>query len=356
MNYNYNNNQNENISKKKVTGIFITALVILLVMNLIVLAVLSSNLRKVISEETNSALNSVNSSLDERIDDAIANRITTTIAGQVAENITDNVVQSATTTMQSIITEEIIDNYKREYNLPENYAGIGVIAAKEVGSVLELEGSATLNAPKNNQTTSSQSSAFIINAQGYAITNAHCVTFEDNIWQHVGGFWGYQSIGTETRVYTTLKAKFKGNVQQYDMEVIAYDINKDLAIIKFVNPPANLKPITFANSSLVNLGEEVAAIGNAQGLGTSLTTGVVSNTPQPYNNVTIVQTDTTINPGNSGGPLFNIYGEVVGVVTFKIIQSQANEGLGFAIASNSVIEYIETVKQNKGIEISFRKS
>jgi S1-C subfamily serine protease len=273
------------------------------------------------------------------VDEALADRITTTISDRVAENITEDVVNSATLAMQGIVEKQVIENFKREYNLPDNYAGIGVIAAAEVGSVLELTASAS--------GSSSQSSAFILNKDGYVITNAHCVTYEYKIWQTPFLYT------TETRVYSDIKANFKGSDTKYSMSVIAYDTNKDLAIIKFDNPPSNLKPIRFGDSALVTLGEEVAAIGNAQGLGTSLTTGVVSNPPQPYKNVKVIQTDTTINPGNSGGPLFNIYGQVIGVVSFKIIESQLNEGLGFAIAAESVISYINQVESQKGINIEY---
>lgn len=340
MDYDYNNKNHENDGKKKILTILIIAFAVLLVLNVVMFTLLSTNVKKLIDQETNN----LSDTLNDRIDTAIAGRLTSSISEEVTQNIADDVVESATAAMQNIIAQEIIENYKREYNLPENYSGIGVIVAAKVGSVLELEASAVSN---SNRTVASQSSAFILSADGYAFTNAHCVTFEDNILQ---GFW---IVGTETKEYTTIKANFKGSQTKYDMEIVSYDVDKDLAIIKFKNPPANLNPVTFADSDLMNLGEEVAAIGNAQGLGTSLTTGVVSNTSQPYNNVRIIQTDTTINPGNSGGPLFNIYGEVIGVVSFKIIQSNANEGLGFAIASNSVKEYINSIETQKGIEIPY---
>lgn len=358
MDYNYNYNQKGEAKKKRVISVLVVLLSLLLIANLVMFGVITSAMNKAINEDLNASLKKMEYQLDGRIDDALANRLTTTISEQVSDNILGEVTTAATSFVNDYITTEIIDKYKREYNLPEDYFGIGVIAAQEVGSVLELETTANLNQPYQNQTKSSQSSAFVINTDGYVFTNAHCVTFEDGIYEYVsGGFFGggWRETGTETRVFTSILGKFRGSAMQYEMEVVHYNTEKDLAIIKFVNPPANLQPVTFGDSSLLTLGEEVAAIGNAQGLGISLTTGVVSNTTQQYYDVRIIQTDTTINPGNSGGPLFNIYGEMVGIVSFKIIESALNEGLGFAISSDSAKAYIIEVETEKNITIAYEQ-
>ncbi|HHU43064.1 MAG: trypsin-like peptidase domain-containing protein [Clostridia bacterium] len=340
MNYE-DNHYAKKAEKKKITVIIITAIIVTFVFNGIMYAVISQSMQKKLDKDFQTAMDS----LDDRIDDALANRLTTKISEMVSDNITDEVTQSATILLGEYITEEVIDNFKREYNLPEGYFSVGLKAAENVDSVLEVKASSS------SSSSSSQATAFIINQQGYAITNAHVVTYEETIYQNLGGF--RIPIGTETKVYTTIKANYRNSSQEYQMQVIDYDIEKDLAIIKFVNPPAKLKSVTFGDADLVNLGEEVATIGNAQGLGISLTTGVVSNTPRSYKTIRVLQTNTTINPGNSGGPLFNIYGEVVGVVSFKIIESMVNEGLGFAICSNSVIDYIEHVKSQKKININY---
>lgn len=359
MDYNYNYSPKEAEKKTRIITILVVLLSLLLIANLVMFGLISSTFNKTINEELNASLKDMEAQLDSRIDEALAERLTTTISDQITDNIIEEITSSATNFVNDFVTTEIIDNYRREYNLPENYAGIGVIVAQEVGSVLELETIANLNEPYQNNTTSSQSSAFVINEQGYVFTNAHCVTFEDKIYEYVsGGFFGggWRQTGTETRVFTSIFGKFRGSEEKYEMEVIHYNKEKDLAIIKFVNPPSNLKPIIFGELALLNLGEEVAAIGNAQGLGISLTTGVVSNTSQQYYDVKIIQTDTTINPGNSGGPLFNIYGEVIGVVSFKIIELALNEGLGFAISSESAMAYIQEVETAKSITIDYDKT
>lgn len=346
----YSKQKPENSTRKKLLTVLIAVFVVLIAVNIIMFSILSATLKANLAGD----MDRLEAQLDDRIDGALSDRLTTDISDQVAANITDEVTQSATLSVTQAVTEDLIDNYKREYNLPEDYAGIGVIVAAKVGSVLELKTSGKDNPPYDSQTISAQSSAFVITTDGYAITNAHCVTFEAGIYQQNG--WIIRQTGTETKIFSSILANFKGSAQQYEMQVIAYDVEKDLAIIKFVNPPTGLKPVVFGDSDLINLGEEVAAIGNAQGLGISLTTGVVSNPPQVYNNVKVIQTDTTINPGNSGGPLFNIYAELVGVVSFKIIESELNEGLGFAIASNSVKAYIASVESQKAITINYQKT
>ncbi len=336
--YTDNNNNNDNRTvDRRLFGLLIGFFIGIIVLNIVLFSFFSAKLTR----QFNQSINEINEIVDDQLPIIVADNLGDTLDDQVGE------------VAEELFTSIFLESYKREYNLPDNYAGIGVIAASQVWSVLELEVNAARNAPRDNIIESAQASAFIINEEGYAFTNAHCVTFKDDIWEPAGWPFNYSKIGEEIREYTTIKANFKDNSQKYDMEVVGYDVDKDLAIIKFKNPPQNLKPVIFGDSSLLNLGEEVAAIGNAQGLGTSLTTGVVSNTSQPYNNVNIIQTDTVINKGNSGGPLLNIYGEVVGVVSFKIVESAASEGLGFAITSNSVIEFIETVKTDKNLQINY---
>lgn len=353
MNYNYDYDRNENKPKKSLTAL-IAVLIVLLIANIIVLSIISTSLKKQIDLTLDNSLTDMEDQLDDKIDDALANRLTTTISEQVADNILNDVTSQAVELVSNEVTQEVIENYKRDYNLPENYFGIGIKVAQErINSVLELSASGHLNVPYDNQTETSQSTGIILNNEGYILTNAHCVTFEATIYEYINQFWGYQARGTETKVYESIEGNFKGSLTKYKLNVVAYDVEKDLAIIKFDNVPENLEPVVIGDSDLVNIGEEVAAIGNAQGLGISLTTGVVSDSAEQYNDVKVIQTDTTINPGNSGGPLFNIYSELIGINSFKIIENELNEGLGFAIASNSVVEYIESVKSAQGITINY---
>lgn len=233
---------------------------------------------------------------------------------------------------------EIDTNFARSRNLPNNYSMVGVeVGAETINSVLEIT--------STSSTSKSSGSGFVINNQGFIITNAHVITYKR------GG------LITTTSVYPTIRCNFYSDTTTYALDVIHYDTLLDLAILKFRNVPSNLSPVIIGNSTNLNMGEEVVAIGNAQGLGLALTVGVVSDPLKTFTDGTnAIQTDAAINPGNSGGPLFNIYSELVGVTTFKIIDTEANEGMGFAIPSTEVINFIETTKSVRRIGINYTLS
>jgi len=155
-------------------------------------------------------------------------------------------------------------------------------------------------------------SGFIINQEGYVLTNEHVVRKADKI-----------------KVTLSDGREFTG-------EVIGSDISSDMAIVKI--QADHLPTVTLGNSDELRVGEIVIAIGNPYGLQQTVTMGVVSAKGRSiptgieghvYRN--FIQTDTAINPGNSGGPLLNIKGEVVGINTAIIPYAQ---GIGFAIPIN----------------------
>jgi len=155
-------------------------------------------------------------------------------------------------------------------------------------------------------------SGFIINQEGYVLTNEHVVRKADKI-----------------KVTLSDGREFTG-------EVIGSDVTSDMAIVKI--KADHLPTVTLGNSDELRVGEIVIAIGNPYGLQQTVTMGVVSAKGRSiptgvgghiYRN--FIQTDTAINPGNSGGPLLNIKGEVVGINTAIIPYAQ---GIGFAIPIN----------------------
>jgi S1-C subfamily serine protease len=135
----------------------------------------------------------------------------------------------------------------------------------------------------------------------------------------------------------------------YSATVLGTDPYSDLAVLSVNNAPATeFKPVTIVSSAPLRVGEPVIAIGNPYGLVGSLTTGVVSATGRTiiedsaggYAIANIIQTSTPINPGNSGGPLLNSVGNVVGITTAIVSDSQ---GLGFAIPSNTILREISAL-------------
>ncbi len=137
----------------------------------------------------------------------------------------------------------------------------------------------------------------------------------------------------------------------YSATVLGTDPYSDLAVLSVNALSSEFKPVNIVSSSTLGVGESVIAIGNPYGLVGSLTTGVVSalgrtiteDTAGGFAIANIIQTSTPINPGNSGGPLLNAAGNVVGITTAIVSDSQ---GLGFAIPSNTILREISSLITN----------
>ncbi len=132
----------------------------------------------------------------------------------------------------------------------------------------------------------------------------------------------------------------------WEATVIGVAPEKDLAVLRIEAPAEQLFPLPVGDSTELEIGRKVLAIGNPFGLDTTLTTGVVSALGReiraPNNRVirNVIQTDAAINPGNSGGPLLNSLGQLIGVNTAIYSPSGASAGIGFAIPVNTVREVV----------------
>lgn len=162
-------------------------------------------------------------------------------------------------------------------------------------------------------------SGIVMTADGYIITNWHCVVNEK----------------TNT-VYPRIDVTTYDETVYEDAEVIGYDAATDLAVIKV--DATNLQPATFGNSDQLKMGDRVIALGNSGGMGWSTTQGIVSGLARDVYedtgySIKCLQIDAAINPGNSGGPLFNAAGQVIAVNSAKIVAS-GYEGIGFSIPIN----------------------
>jgi len=152
---------------------------------------------------------------------------------------------------------------------------------------------------------------------------------------------------------------------EYSAEVIGVAPEKDLAVLRLLDPPNELVTLPLGDSSELAVGRKVLAIGNPFGLDTTLTTGVVSalgreiRAPSNRRIRGVIQTDAAINPGNSGGPLLNSLGQLVGVNTAIYSPSGASAGIGFAIPVNTVkdvvpqlISYGRMLRPCMGLELA----
>ncbi len=198
-------------------------------------------------------------------------------------------------------------------------------SALSVGSIYRLahkavvEISVTSSSSPLDRPQRSQGSGFVYDAKGDVITNQHVVDGAESI---TVTFW---------------------NGKTYSAHLVGSDPSTDTAVVKVDDAPASaLQPIQLADSSSIQVGDGVVAIGSPFGLEETVTTGIVSALHRQMtspNNFTIddsIQTDAAINHGNSGGPLLNMQGRVIGVTSQIESDSGGNDGVGFAVPSNTV--------------------
>jgi serine protease Do len=182
----------------------------------------------------------------------------------------------------------------------------------------------------------STGSGFVIDAEGYIMTNAHVIS----------GARRVQVVLPANPADGTLATALSGKIRLANAQIVGVTTELDLALLKVEG--LKLPALPLATYSQVRQGEMVFAFGNPNGLRNSLTHGLVSAVARqvtPDSPQIFVQTDAPINPGNSGGPLVNIHGEVVGVNTFIMSQSGGNEGLGFAIPSATARTVFRQLRQ-----------
>jgi serine protease Do len=182
----------------------------------------------------------------------------------------------------------------------------------------------------------STGSGFVIDPDGYIVTNAHVVSGAQRV----------QIVLPAENADGTLSSALSGKAYELPARIVGITTELDLALLKVDGQ--KLPALPLATYSNLRQGETVFAFGSPIGLRNTLTHGLVSAVARqvdPDSPLIYVQTDAPINPGNSGGPLVNIRGEVVGVNTFIVSQSGGNEGLGFAIPSATARTVFRQLKQ-----------
>lgn len=196
------------------------------------------------------------------------------------------------------------------------------VAATTAASVVEVKTSYVQKGSFfGDYVTSGAGSGVVISKDGYIVTNNHVIDKAEEIT-------------------VTLKSG-----KEYKAKLVGTDDKTDIAVLKI--EATDLSPATFGDSGAVAVGEQIVVIGNPLGsLGGSVTTGIISATDREIEvenmTMTLLQVDAAVNPGNSGGALFNLNGELVGVVNAKY-SSEEVEGLGFAIPINTAKATIEDI-------------
>lgn len=200
---------------------------------------------------------------------------------------------------------------------------------KNVDAVVAISNqSLTTNIYGQVSETASSGSGFIVSEDGFVVTNYHVVS----------GANALQVI------------LYNGN--SYDAKLMGYDATNDLAVLKIDG--TGLPYVSMGSSDAVGVGDRVAAIGNPLGeLTSTMTVGYISAKDRMVSTdgsaISMMQTDAAINSGNSGGPLFNMYGQVIGITTAKYSGTSNSgayiEGIGFAIPIDDVLDMITDIME-----------
>lgn len=225
-------------------------------------------------------------------------------------------------TRPTVVTNE---NVNREKSLSASE-----VYVENVKSVVGINGNVTTNIWGQTVSNAVSGSGFVISADGYIVTNYHVVKGVSDI------------------------TVFFSDGISYDATVVGGEEDNDIAVLKI--DAENLQPVILGDSDSIEVGENVYAIGNPLGeLTFTLTGGLVSAKDRSVTTsdgtvMNMIQTDTAINSGNSGGPLFDQYGQVIGIVSAKLSgsgsQTSSVEGLGFAIPLNDVRDMVTSIIQN----------
>jgi S1-C subfamily serine protease len=212
-------------------------------------------------------------------------------------------------------TVEITEAASRDDSLdPEEQNNIAVYH-KNIGSVVNITSKAVaFDFFYGLLPSEGQGSGFIIDKEGHVLTNYHVVA-------------------DARQVEVTLH-----NRKKYIATIVGTDRVHDLAVVQIKAP--DLQPMTLGDSTHLQVGQKVYAIGNPFGLAGTLTRGIVSSIrsvrePEGTQIEEAIQTDAAINPGNSGGPLLNWHGEVIGINTMIASNVGQSAGIGFAIPINT---------------------
>jgi len=226
-----------------------------------------------------------------------------------------NNLQADTQNKLNELTESIIETQTTVEKSQEELILLKASAGEDFSGIIEDAIPAVLTI----RTDIGQGTGFIINEEGYIVTNAHVLSGGRKI----------QAITSEQKLI--------------DAIFIGYDSEFDIALLKI---PGDYEAFELGDSDDIQIGEKVIAIGNPLGLQFSVSEGIVSAIHREGINgiEAYIQTDAALNPGNSGGPLINKQGKVIGINNFKISDS---ESLGFALESDYIKDLVNQIAQEE---------
>ena len=266
---------------------------------------------------------------------AVENAADTVAKKAKAENV--SIIKPEETNGGALSTEEAVDKVlpsvvgiessftMTTQNNGGNFFNFGGVGGFDFGQSQEPQ----------TQTATATGTGVVITEDGYIVTNAHVIYDSE------------YGAGLADSISVLLNGE-----DNYDAEVIGYDTDCDLAVLKI--KAKGLTAAEFGDSDELKLGESVIAIGNPLGfeLMDTVTSGIVSGINRQISindkSMTLLQTDAAINSGNSGGPLINRYGQVIGINSSKMSASYSEtsiEGIGFAIPSNEAAKIVDDIME-----------
>jgi len=207
-------------------------------------------------------------------------------------------------------------------NVANTDLSVGQVAKDATKSVVEVDATSSGGGQSfpfgNNGSQSAEGTGFVYDTKGDIVTNQHVISGA-----------------------STVRVKFSDG-STYTANVVGSDSSTDIAVLHVNAPSSKLVPLALADSSKVSVGDGVVAIGNPFGLDGTVTSGIVSalgreiSSPDDTPIEGAIQTDAAINHGNSGGPLLNLRGEVIGITSQIQSEGGGNDGVGFAVPSNTI--------------------
>lgn len=224
-----------------------------------------------------------------------------------------------------------------------NYSDTAIYAAqKALPSMVSISVEYDVNYMGMKKAVAGSGSGVVISEGGYILTNNHVISSADS-----SSF--YQVSDAKS-----IKVKIYGDETEYEAEIIGTDSQTDLAVLKI--DKTGLTPAELGDSSSIQIGEFVLAIGNPYELDYSVTAGIISalNREMTVENTTynVIQADCAINSGNSGGALVNSKGQVIGITTLKLA-GEGIEGVSFAIPVNDTVPIYQELIENGKISRPF---
>jgi S1-C subfamily serine protease len=202
-----------------------------------------------------------------------------------------------------------------------------------ISSQIVQQSQSVFGLPQQQQSTAT-GSGFLVDNDGHILTNAHVVDGAKRVDVRLGD----------------------GDTQQ--AEIVGTDPSTDIALLK-VDNTEGADPLPLADSSKVQVGDPVVAIGNPFGLDRTVTTGIVSalqrqiQAPNGFSISDVIQTDAAINPGNSGGPLIDGAGQVIGINSQIESQSGGNEGVGFAVPIKTAADVVSQLENGGEVQRAY---